>query len=102
MPTEKPDALAFAAAIRDLARAGQTFTMLFDPLELMNVIGLVQLALRHPLLPASTVAAGRKWLTDCRAILEPVSPVLAAVFDAGNDPGQDEPFCPVAPWVRPS
>lgn len=94
-PTPEQEA-AFLAQLREKTDAGEPAVIALEPMELVILVGAVQLALRHPQYPASHRATSAAFVADALAYFAD-APAVAAVIEAGNDPDQDVPWEPEAP-----
>jgi hypothetical protein len=61
-------------------RGAQPVSIELLPSEAMAVVGLVQLALRHPEVSGNTAAIGRGFV---RSVAEPFGPAVATVVESG-------------------
>ena len=77
----------------ELVRKAQTdrFELVIKPDSLFHMVGLMQLALRHPALAPSSralagtfIAGAREYFADCPTVLE--------VIERGFDPAEDRPW----------
>lgn len=83
------DARAQALAL-ELYTLDQPFELLLQPISLLHLVGLLQLALRHPkiqtesshaLFAANVVTAARAYFAECPLVLELITQGADPAFD---------------------
>lgn len=92
-----PEDLLEAMAIDHQRAGGAELSVIFDSAQLCAIVGLVQLALRHPNIPpftrdlgATFVAQVAEYLSGCNLF------VLAELIRRGGDPAHDVVVSPAA------
>jgi len=92
--TEKPSASVdfaeYAEALRQLTAENPTMTLHVPPPKLVAIIAALQLALRHPNLPAATYKVCDDFCRSIQASIEEYHPLVAKVIEMGFDPQFDE------------
>ena len=79
---------AMQGEMRDLVRSGQALTFDIDPLTALQLVGLLQLTLRHPHVSETHRATASElveWLKEFFA----GCPAITEVIRRGDDPAQD-------------
>src|SRR5213593_3951711 len=102
MPDQVPTVEQYGAGVRALERDRPEVIYRFTPLELLTLIGLLQLTTRHPNLPPTTRSAALGLIQRFSSLVSGVSWAVDQVIRAGNNPALDEPIDDAPPIVRPS
>lgn len=75
-----------------------TLELQVEPLSLLQLVGLVQLAMRHAALPPSTRELGETIVRAASLHLR-AFPALLEMIQRGNDCAFDEPASEVKRWI---
>lgn len=81
--------LAFVAAMKRLVSKQPTQQLRFSSGGLVQLVALVQLALRHPGTRGVIAAKGREFVTNTIRLLERQEPAIGPLLRQGDDPRLD-------------
>jgi hypothetical protein len=84
-----PDPEAYAAALRQYGLHPVRIDT--DVVTITVLVGALQLAVRHPQLPAQTRAVVTAWLAETIATVGTLAPDIEALLRLGQDPAYDIP-----------
>jgi hypothetical protein len=75
-------------AAREIAAMPGPMEIVAQPVSVLQLVGLIQLACRHPRLPPESRAAAARFVSGAREYFADCPSVLS-IIDAGDDPSQD-------------
>jgi hypothetical protein len=88
----KPEATSFegfAQSLTRLAEAHDRIVMEIPTIKIFQIVGAIQLALRHPDFPSSSAETCMEFLRQLQSQLAGDYPVLAQLIEQGFDPAYD-------------
>ena len=78
----------YAKALNDFCDANPVLAISMHPAGLLELIGALQLAMRHPNLPQTTGVICRQFISDVQRQIN--DPLIRSVIDMGFDANFDE------------